>query len=453
MMNPEDLLNETVETRSPHVVSCEFLTGIAGSGKTFECKSRILKDETYGILCATTGIAAVNLGEGVTTINALLRYFDTNSLEDSVRSGRLRRRLTELAFKEGYRNIVLDEVSMLDARQLDLIYSGVQEVNSFGHHLGILLTGDFCQLPPVKAEGFAFEASCWDKFEARTTKLTKCWRHEDPGFLDALNKFRAGRGTPGISLLKQTDAVMSGTLDNDFDGSTVMAKNIDVNDFNQMRLDKLPGKAFGLKTVRWCAPGRTEVLKQWEQIPPESTYKPGALVMVLANSTGDTDQYRYVNGDLAHVIEFNRDTKELTVELLRTGTRIGIPAIWRRHEQKMIPPNFEAIPSEKWPKNRTESQQQNSKDLTYFDKSKKRWVVGECLYYPVRLAWATTVFKSQGLTLEKIQIDLRNDFFGFPAMAYVALSRCKTAGGLHLVGSWNLLAGRCRADPKCERFQ
>jgi hypothetical protein len=107
----------------------------------------------------------------------------------------------------------------------------------------------------------------------------------------------------------------------------------------------------------------------------------------------------------------------------------------------------------KWPKNRTESQQRNPKDLTYFDKSKKKWIVGECLYYPVRLALATTVFKSQGLTLEKIQIDLRNDFFGFPAMAYVALSRCKTARGLRLVGSWELLARRCQVDPKCKRFQ
>src|SRR5262249_13912154 len=92
------------------------------------------------------------------------------------------------------------------------------------------------------------------------------------------------------------------------------------------------------------------------------------------------------------------------------------------------------------------------KDGTFWDPKKGFWVRGAIRYMPLRLAYATTVHKSQGLTLDRIQVDLRNAFLGQPAMTYVALSRCRTADGLHLVGSPEMLSRRCRVDAKVVRW-
>ena len=151
----------------------EFLTGKAGSGKTYTLKQRITDTKklggrvrNYGTLCATTGIAALNLsggnGDTVTTLNSTLKYFDTNSLKDNFASRRLHNQLKEVA--RGGNNLIIDEISMMDAEQLDLIYDAVMEINELQEiynkgGLGIILSGDFAQLPPVKAE-FCFNAKC-----------------------------------------------------------------------------------------------------------------------------------------------------------------------------------------------------------------------------------------------------------------------------------------------------
>lgn len=143
-------------------VRCGFITGAAGTGKTYLVRERIAANPSEGVLSATTGIAAVNLN--TVTINSLLRYFDTDSLTNAFISGRLTRRLAQLA--KSVSNLYVDEVSMMAAEQLDIIYQatqaanrqkGVQKVNPEG--LGIVLTGDFAQLPPIKAR-WAFEAEC-----------------------------------------------------------------------------------------------------------------------------------------------------------------------------------------------------------------------------------------------------------------------------------------------------
>src|SRR4029077_14716364 len=123
--------------------------------------------------------------------------FDTASLEEAFFNGWLVSKLRELA-ESGYRYLICDEVSMMDARQLDLIYQGCKLLNEQRGHtgeapLGIILTGDFCQLSPIKAK-WAFEASCWPEFEAHTTRLTKIWRQADAQFLEAINAIRSGNG-------------------------------------------------------------------------------------------------------------------------------------------------------------------------------------------------------------------------------------------------------------------
>lgn len=186
-----------LQIESQGEVPCTFVTGVAGSGKTFLMKQRITEDPYYGKLTATTGIAAINLG--TTALNSVLKFFDTDSMEEAFLNGWLESSIAKVAddaedetFIEadeegefevtrkrvrGHRNLVIDEVSMLDAKQLDMIYQCAARVNErrswHGKEgFGIVLTGDFCQLPPVKAP-WAFEAQCWPHFEASTERLTK----------------------------------------------------------------------------------------------------------------------------------------------------------------------------------------------------------------------------------------------------------------------------------------
>jgi hypothetical protein len=118
-------LDEVVEdsTLGTGEVPCEFVCGCAGTGKTYVVRERIANDPSYGLLCATTGIAAVNLGDAV-TINSALRYFDTDDHRDNHLSGSLTRRLRDLS--EEYDRIIIDEISMMDAQQLTLIYVRVR---------------------------------------------------------------------------------------------------------------------------------------------------------------------------------------------------------------------------------------------------------------------------------------------------------------------------------------
>jgi ATP-dependent DNA helicase PIF1 len=113
-------------------------------------------------------------------------------MRDAYVRGRLQRVLNELA-QNGTRWLVCDEVSMMSAPMLEALYDALQDVNAYStakHPLGLILTGDFCQLMPVgdddqpRTEEFAFEAECWPKFAANTTKLTKNWRQSHPAFLE-----------------------------------------------------------------------------------------------------------------------------------------------------------------------------------------------------------------------------------------------------------------------------
>src|SRR5215469_13893616 len=154
-------------------IPCEFTCGVAGSGKTYLWRERIEAQPADGVLAATTGIAAVNLN--TTTLNSLLRYFDTDSLRDAYLNGSLVRRLREI--RADYRRIVIDEVSMMDGEQLSILVRAALECNSFVADvppLGLTLVGDFAQLPPVKAR-WAFESDEWHRFDAATTRLTKVW--------------------------------------------------------------------------------------------------------------------------------------------------------------------------------------------------------------------------------------------------------------------------------------
>ena len=438
-----DALKTGRQTTDDNCVPCEFVTGIAGTGKTFEITRRVEEDSSYGKLTATTGIAAVNLG--TVTLNSELRFFDTESLQDNFIRGFLQATVKALATGKngnrreedeadgGVQNLVIDEVSMMDGVQLDVIHNALEEVNrTLQRPLGIVLTGDFCQLPPIKAP-WAFDASCWSKFAANTTRLTKNWRQGDGRFLDALNLVRSGKGKDAAEALRNL-VEFAPTLDTHFDGTTLVSKNVEVDRFNAISLARLQGPEIIVASSLW---GKER--GEWKNIPQALKLKVGAYVMILSN---DTPDFTYVNGDCGHVKEF--DGEKFWIKLVRTGETVGISTIERFNEQQRLP---HALTKEE-----KQLRQRGPGLHVHYSKGRKRWILGGVIYYPLRLAYASTVHKSQGLSLDCVQIDCRNRFFSLPSMAYVATSRARTAEGLRIVGTPDLFARRVSVSPKVREW-
>ncbi len=398
------------------------ILGIAGSGKT--TLGRQLRDNSEGrvLLCSTTGVSAVNLGDA-TTINSLLWYFDTADLKDSYVSGKIDFCLRRL-WKVGVRRLFLDEVSMMDAAQLTIITRAVREFNfRVEEPLGLTVSGDFCQLCPVKGK-FAFESEEWEEYEKAMLLLTEVRRQSDRDFLLALNHVRRGDGEKAIEFFRP---LLNQKLDDHFQGTTVFAKNLEVDRFNQVRMDKLKTKTVEFKTER--------IGKQkghWKKyIPDVLRLKLGSLVMVLANRKQEvrdmtnrviSRKILYANGDLGILRDVDPG-KFAFVELQRNGSIVEIPF----HTD-----TWEVIKEE--------------------GKNIRRDKVGAVRYMPLRAAWGCTTHKTQSLTLDSVQVDFRNSFFTHPGMLYVALSRARTKEGLRLVGTPEQFISRCKVDPRVRRW-
>jgi ATP-dependent DNA helicase PIF1 len=410
-------------------VPTKFITGPAGTGKTFRLLQQVSEDPSFGVLCATTGVAAVNLG--TITINSLLRYFDTDSLQDRYMSGSLRTSLANLV-RDGKRNLIIDEISMMEADQLDLIYRAAEELaqyQSLPHPLGIIATGDFCQIPPVNGS-WAFQADCWPRFEANTERLTEIRRQTDIRFLESLQAARRGDGALAVDILKSLDVEFAPMLDPDFIGTTIVPDNAKVDAFNYVALKKVPTKQIGLKAIR---KGKQRGEWTWSRvkgtgIPDFQPVKIGSLVMILSN---DVPAFSYVNGELGHIR--GTENKQLQIELLRNKALVSIPPLTRLNTQRDKP--FESIDG-----------------MAPFQDRDGNWAVGQITYYPVRPGYAITTHKSQGLTLDRVQIDARGQFFGSPNMMYVALSRVRSPKGLRIVGTPETLAKRINVAPEVVRW-
>lgn len=414
------------------VVPCEFTCGVAGSGKTYAWRERIAASPSDGILAATTGIAAVNLG--TTTLNSLLRYFDTDSLRDAYLNGALVRRMKEL--RDDYRRIVIDEVSMMDGDQLSILVRAALECNSFKSTeppLGITLVGDFAQLPPVKAR-WAFESDEWWRFDEHTTRLTKVWRQEQGSFLNALNLTRSGNGDAAAQVLSQDGLEWNSALDIAFDGTTLVSKNDAVDRYNGMALDRIPGSTFTVTSRRW---GKQR--GEWKQVPTEIKLKVGAYAMLLSNSYDDDNNLIYANGDCGHITD-DHSLGSLWVRLVRNDQVVEVTRVIRDVGQKNKP--------EGWARMNGGTGHGEWCPRPHWMPDKKRFVEGQLEYWPVRLAYASTIHKSQGLSLDRVQYDIRDHFVSAPAMLYVGMSRCRTLGGLRIVGQRERYVKHCTVDAR-----
>ena len=424
-------------------VPCARLIGCAGSGKTYQLMQRSAADIGWGLLTSTTGVSAVNLG--AITVHSTLKFSDTFSLRDAFLTGRLSRTLHDIG--QSVRWLVIEEYSMLHGDQLDLIHRGVGEANRYpdlqDRPLGILLVGDLAQLPPVKGP-WVFTADCWNEFANNTERLTKVWRQDGGPFLDALNLLRAGDGAGATDLLNRAGTRWNTQLDCEFDGTTILPKNEMVNRYNALALSKLKGDPFAVISRRWGKQrtewGENPRTREWG-IPPHLPLKVGALVMILANSS----DFSVVNGDTGHITGWDDTNGQVIVKLLRTGLETAISPIVRGVEEVNRPDGFPADAPRV-----DDSEGTPWHEAPHRRRKSGRYVIGQIQYHPLRLAWATSVHKSQSLTLDRVQVDFRDRFFSAPAMLYVALSRCRTLAGLRLVGSPERFAAQCKTDERVQ---
>lgn len=433
-----DDVQELTEERDP---VCSRLIGAAGTGKTFTVKKAAKDDPEWGLLTSTTGISAVNLG--AVTLNATLKYFNTQSMEDAFYQGFLKRILHGIAKR--YRRLIVEEYSMLEAKQLQILYYAVREANRFKDvedPLEIMLVGDLAQLPPVSGL-WCFDAECWEKFAGNTTRLEHVWRQDGGLFLDALNHLRAGDGTAAVAALDGLGVKWHSARFSDFDGTTILPVNEQVSRYNEMALDTVKGKRIKVASRRWGQQrsewGENKRTHEWG-IPQVSEFKIGAYVMILANGA----DFEYANGDCGHIVsEIMAGDRVVgfTIRLVRNEAEVDIMPIVRGVEvidKPEVGGGFEMI-------------SRSDDDGRYLAKPHyrgrvKRYVMGQIEYLPLRLAYASTVHKSQSLTLDRVQADFRHKFFGQPAMLYVALSRCRTIEGLTLVGDRDKFVAQCSMD-------
>lgn len=452
------------------------ISGTAGVGKTYVARELQRRVPGTTILAATTGIASVNLGEG-TTVNSLLRYFDTKSLIESYRTGMLQAQIRRLR-RAGVQRILIDEKSMMAGQQLTPIARAIREVNEGGIYaledvgvgeneddpmplsgrdrdlppMGLTLVGDFGQLPPVPDKEvciksgkekvrnlpveFAFDSPEWPLFAENRTILTTIYRQDAQDFVAALHAVRKGDVRSALEFF--TPNRFSESTDENFNGTTIFAKNDAVERHNMLKLDGLRTPAMTVKATR--------IGKQrgdWKLIPDELRLKEQALVMILANrreyedEEDDRGRMVYANGDLG-VLVGKDDSGAWLVTLQRTGRNVRVLPVTRENTIPLEPGRRKELIAE-------------GKSLieVITEKGKgKSEIIGSITYLPLRAAYAATVHKTQGLTLDRVQVNLRDPFFRQPGMLFVALSRARTAEGLRIVGNQTGMVERCKLEPR-----
>lgn len=450
------------------------ISGTAGVGKTFVAK-QIVQARPGTVLAATTGIASVNLGEG-TTINALLRYFNTKSLIDAYTAGYLQAILRKHR-RAGVRRILIDEKSMMAGQQLTPLARAVREVNEGGVYalegvgeneedpnplpeqeqdlppLGLTLVGDFGQLPPVPDEDqttgkkipvqFAFESPEWPAFAEHRTILTTIYRQDAQDFVGALHAIRKGQVAPALAFF--TPQRFSPQMDDSFEGTTIFAKNAEVDRYNMLRMDRLTGQALSAKTIR-----QGKQRGDWKLVPDELRLKPDALVMILANRREYEDEFDdrgkliYANGDLGTLVGTDGGSGWL-VKLQRTGGVVRVLPVRRENTIPLEPGRRKELVAAF----RAGTGPDPQECITEKGKGKSE-IVGVITYMPLRAAYGCTVHKTQGLTLDRVQVNIRDPFFRQPGMLFVALSRARTIEGLRIVGDQRGFVERCRIDPRVQ---
>ncbi len=371
-----------------------FLTGAAGSGKTYVLGKFIdyLKDKKINVgITASTGIAATHLS-GMT-----IHSWSGIGIKDIMSDKDLNSILGKTYLKARFHKtniLIIDEISMLHAHRLDMIDRVCRAFKEKDVPFGgmqIIMCGDFFQLPPVtrgEEEGhFAYKSQIWNRMDLKICYLEEQYRQSDRAFLRVLSDIRTDAVTDDTVnyLLERYNQEVRGPIK----PTRLYTHNTDVDAINEMELAKIDQKLHAYQMTAKGSKDLLEFLYKSCLAPETLNIKFGAVVMFVKNNFDKG----YVNGTLGKVIGFDANDYPI-VETTAGLEIIANPMTWQIEEETKI--------------------------------------LAEIHQIPLRLAWAITIHKSQGMSLDAAEIDLSKSFV--PGMGYVALSRVRTLAGMKLVG-------------------
>jgi len=394
----EDIL-ELLEEDTQHFI---YLTGAAGTGKTTLIER--VKDECLlkKMVVAPTGVAALNIGGS--TINSAFRIgFDTFPVIQESKDPRFKKLLKNLEL------LIIDEISMVRAPMLDAISETLQIHRNSSKPFGgihVLACGDLFQLPPVVKENeetaiferyesvYFFSADNFQAIESPSFfELVSSFRQQDDKeFYDLLNNVRLGQN------LEESIKTINQTCHNpEFDTESsliITSRKYRAEQINEEMLNLIDGPATAAKSKE-----QGELNENDLPAPRELRVKENAKVMFIKN---DPDG-RWVNGTIGLVIDCSDKNKK--VIKVKVGKEVF------------------KVKREEWNKVRYIYDE--------FNDEMEEEVISSFKQFPLKLGWAVTIHKAQGLTLESCSVDLGDGAFA-TGQAYVALSRCKTLDSLNL---------------------
>lgn len=431
-MNPVDnpqlqLAWDFTEQTGIHI----FLTGKAGTGKTTFLKRLKENSPKRMVVVAPTGVAAINAG-GVTIHSFFQMPFgpylpaDGNSRDNSSpRQGYQKISREKVNIMKSIDLLVIDEISMVRADLLDGIDETLRRYRNRYKPFGgvqLLMIGDLQQLAPVARDEewsilqqyydtpFFFSSRALKNTPYVTIELKHIYRQNDQAFIDLLNKIRDNQTDPATFHELNKRFIPGFSMKAEEGYITLTTHNYQSQELNQNKLQQLPGEEYIFK-----ANVEGEFPEYSYPTDLELILKTGAQVMFVKN---DPEKWFY-NGKIGKIERFEDSV-----------IHVKCP-----DEDHTIP----VTPLE-WQNNRYTIDEET--------KEIRETVIGKFIQYPLKLAWAITIHKSQGLTFEKAIIDARSAFAH--GQVYVALSRCKTLEGLVL--STPLTNSSIKTDASVSQF-
>ena len=383
-----------------------FLTGAAGAGKTYVLNQFIKlakKSGKHVSVTATTGLAATHLGGNTIHAWSGIGIHDELPNKFVENLSKTRREIIE-----NTDILIIDEISMLHDYRLDLVDHVARLVRKkedipFGG-IQLIMCGDFFQLPPIsrgerhvydddreRTSEFVTESNAWRDLDPVILYLSEQHRQDDMEFLEILNALRGGdiRRRHAETLLSRMNQAPEG-----HELPELHTVNMDVDRINEARLNALSGDEYSYSMHTTGSDNYVEGLKRSCLALETLRLKQGALVMAIKNAL----DRKYVNGSVGTVTDFEKTSGYPIVKFLNGKTVTMSPESWELR-----------------------------------DGDKKRAGLSQI---PLRLAWAMTVHKSQGMTLDSALIDLKRAFV--EGMGYVALSRVRSLDGVYLEGINNM---------------